>query len=195
MVPSVGDPRAYKRTRVHREREMTRSKTRARLVRTAGSLLAAASLAGAWAQTTDPGAPPGNPAPQPAPPAPPAAAPAQGEQPSGPLQEIVVTATRHEEAISKVPESVSAFTQEQMDQRGVKDIVDVVRFTPGVTVDATGTGNNQISIRGISSSGGSGTTGIYIDDTPIQIHSLGFDSDDTLPKIFDLDRVEVLRGP
>jgi iron complex outermembrane receptor protein len=94
-----------------------------------------------------------------------------------------------------VPVSVSAFSQETMDQKGIKDFTDVARFTPGVTIDSTGTGTNAIAIRGISSSGGSGTTGIYIDDTPIQIHSLGFNSDDALPKTFDLDRVEVLRGP
>ena len=109
------------------------------------------------------------------------------------LKEIVVTATRHEESLSKVPVSVSAFTQEDMDQKGMKDFTDIVRFTPGVSIDQTGT--NAISIRGISSSGGAGTTGIYIDDTPIQMRSLGFNPDDTLPKTFDLDRVEVLRGP
>jgi len=114
---------------------------------------------------------------------------------SGPpeIAEITVTATRHEESISRVPISISAFTQETMDQKGVKDISDLVRFTPGVSIDQTGT--NAISIRGISSSGGAGTTGIYIDDTPIQMRSLGFNPDDTLPKTFDLDRVEVLRGP
>ncbi|MBV9696821.1 MAG: TonB-dependent receptor, partial [Gammaproteobacteria bacterium] len=47
----------------------------------------------------------------------------------------------------------------------------------------------------ISSSGGAGTTGIYIDDTPIQMRSVGFNPDDTLPKTFDLQRVEILRGP
>jgi len=112
---------------------------------------------------------------------------------SGALKEIVVTATRHEESLSKVPVSVSAYTQEDMDQKGMKDFTDIVRFTPGVSIDQTGT--NAISIRGISSSGGAGTTGIYIDDTPIQMRSLGFNPDDTLPKTFDLDRVEVLRGP
>jgi iron complex outermembrane recepter protein len=120
---------------------------------------------------------------------------AAATQPTGKTEEIVVTATRHEAALSKVPVSVSAFTQESMDEKGIKDFTDVARFTPGVTIDATGTGTNSISIRGISSSGGSGTTGIYIDDTPIQIHSLGFNADDTLPKVFDLERVEVLRGP
>ena len=109
------------------------------------------------------------------------------------LQEIVVTATRRSELLSKVPISVSAFTQESLDARGVKDFSDLVRFTPGVTLDANGT--NNISIRGISSSAGSGTTAIYIDDTPIQMRALSFYSNDTLPKTFDLERVEVLRGP
>jgi iron complex outermembrane recepter protein len=114
------------------------------------------------------------------------------EQPAG-LQEVVVTATRHEEPLSKVPISVTAMTQEQMDMNGIKDFQDLVRFTPGVSIDASGT--NSISIRGISSSAGADTTGIYIDDTPIQMRSVGFNPDDTLPKAFDLDRVEVLRGP
>ena len=115
------------------------------------------------------------------------------EPASGGLEEIVVTATRREESLSKVPISISAYTQETMDNKGIKDFADIVRFTPGVTIDAGLT--NSISIRGISSSGGAGTTGIYIDDTPIQIRALGFNPDDTLPKTFDLDRVEVLRGP
>ncbi len=109
------------------------------------------------------------------------------------LEEILVTATRHEEGISKVPVSVTAFGQEAMDLKGIKDIQDVVRFTPGIAIDNTGT--NTVAIRGISSSGGAGTTGIYIDDTPIQIRSISFNSEDTLPKTFDLERVEVLRGP
>ncbi len=111
----------------------------------------------------------------------------------GQLQEIVVTSTRREESLSKVPISVTAMTQEDLDTKGIKDIVDVVRFTPGIAIDNSGT--NNISIRGISSTGGSGTTGIYIDDTPIQIRGLAFNPDDALPKSFDIDRVEVLRGP
>jgi outer membrane receptor protein involved in Fe transport len=113
--------------------------------------------------------------------------------PAGALEEIVVTATRREESISKVPISITALTQDALDQKGIRDFSDMVRFTPGVSIDQTGT--NAISIRGISSSGGAGTTGIYIDDTPIQMRALGFNPDDTLPKTFDLDRVEVLRGP
>ena len=122
-----------------------------------------------------------------------AADPAPPEEASGPLQEITVTATRHEESLSKVPISVTALTQEAMDIRGIKDFQEAARFTPGVNIDNSGT--NNIAIRGIASSGGSGTTGIYIDDTPIQIRALAFNPDDALPKAFDMDRIEVLRGP
>jgi outer membrane receptor protein involved in Fe transport len=112
---------------------------------------------------------------------------------TGGLEEIVVTATRREENISKVPISITALTQDDLDQKGIRDFTEMVRFTPGVSIDTSGT--NAISIRGISSSGGAGTTGIYIDDTPIQMRALGFNPDDALPKTFDMDRVEVLRGP
>ncbi len=112
---------------------------------------------------------------------------------ASPLEEVVVTATRREESLSKVAVSVTAITQEGLDLRGIKDIQDVARFTPGIKVDNTGT--NNISIRGIASSGGAGTTGIYIDDTPIQMRALAFNPDEALPKSFDIDRVEVLRGP
>jgi iron complex outermembrane receptor protein len=129
---------------------------------------------------------------------------ATADDPSGPpappahsagvqLEEILVTATRRTEPLSKVPLSVTAVSQDQMDQLGVKDIKDLVRYVPGVSIDNSGT--NAISIRGISSSGGAGTTGIYIDDTPIQMRAIGFNPDDTLPRTFDLQRVEVLRGP
>jgi outer membrane receptor protein involved in Fe transport len=118
------------------------------------------------------------------------------QQPSsepGGLQEITVTATRREESLSKVPISVTALTQESLDNRGIKDFSEVARFTPGVNFDNSGT--NNISIRGISGTGGAGTTGIYLDDTPIQMRALAFSPDETLPKSFDIERVEVLRGP
>jgi iron complex outermembrane receptor protein len=113
--------------------------------------------------------------------------------PTGGLQEVVVTATRREQSLSKVPISVTALTQQSLDERGIKDFSEVARFTPGVNFDTSGT--NNISIRGISGTGGAGTTGIYIDDTPIQMRALAFSPDEALPKSFDIDRVEVLRGP
>jgi iron complex outermembrane recepter protein len=119
--------------------------------------------------------------------------PTEEATPAAGLQEVVVTATRREQSLSKVPISVTALTQESLDDRGIKDFSEVARFTPGVNFDTSGT--NNISIRGISSTGGAGTTGIYIDDTPIQMRALAFNPDEALPKSFDIDRVEVLRGP
>jgi iron complex outermembrane receptor protein len=109
------------------------------------------------------------------------------------LEEVTVTATRQEESLNRVPISVSVETRDAMDIKGIKDFSDVVRFTPGVSFDNSET--NAIAVRGIASSGGSGTTGIYIDDVPIQMRALGFNPDDTLIKVFDLDRIEILRGP
>jgi iron complex outermembrane receptor protein len=109
------------------------------------------------------------------------------------LEEVTVTATRTEESLNRVPISVSVETRDAMDIKGIKDFSDIVRFTPGVSFDNSET--NAIAIRGIASSGGSGTTGIYIDDVPIQMRALGFNPDDTLIKVFDLDRIEILRGP
>ena len=112
------------------------------------------------------------------------------------IEEIVVTATRRAEPLSKVAISVSTFSAEQMDDRGVKDFDDLVRLSPGLNLTRqSATGASQISIRGISSDAGSGTTGVYIDDTPIQVRNLGFGAGNAFPGLFDVERVEVLRGP
>ena len=99
------------------------------------------------------------------------AAPAEETAAPEGMAEVTVTAQRREETLSKVPVSVTALTQADIDNKGIKDISDVARFTPGINVDNAGT--NNISIRGIASSGGAGTTGIYIDDTPIQMRASG----------------------
>lgn len=107
--------------------------------------------------------------------------------------DIVVTATRQSQSLSKVPLSVSVATAAILSTKNIRDVGDLARFTPGLTVDTGQT--NQISIRGIASAGGASTTGIYIDDVPIQVRSLGSETDVALVKVFDLDRIEVLRGP
>ena len=111
-------------------------------------------------------------------------------------QDIIVTATRSSQVVSRVPASIAAYSQERMDRQGVRQIDDITRLTPGVQFGRSGYGlTTNIAIRGISSGSGSATTGIYIDDTPIQVRSIGNSSGNAYPAIFDLDRVEILRGP
>ncbi|WP_170234941.1 TonB-dependent receptor [Croceicoccus sediminis] len=114
--------------------------------------------------------------------------------------EIVVTATRRTTPLSRTPLSVTAKGQEELDVQGVRSIADIASITPGVSFGqsaiAYGTGQTIISIRGVDSQSGIPTTGVYIDNTPIQTRvgvspSLG----NAYPQIFDLERVEVLRGP
>ncbi|MBS0384413.1 MAG: TonB-dependent receptor, partial [Proteobacteria bacterium] len=106
--------------------------------------------------------------------------------------EIIVTATRREQPLSNVAASDSAYTGAQMDLLGVKSAAELSRYTPGVGFDYL---THNLNIRGVGSTAGAGTTGIYIDDTPIQMRALDFNPNNTLPAVFDLARVEVLRGP
>src|SRR3954470_2935643 len=122
---------------------------------------------------------------------------------TGEISEVIVTATRREERLQDVPISVSAFSQDKIDSQGLRNIDDLTRLSPGITFQRNGNGssannndeNSDLSIRGIDSQAGTSTTGIYIDDTPIQSRHIGFGAVNTFPALFDLDRVEVLRGP
>jgi iron complex outermembrane receptor protein len=119
------------------------------------------------------------------------------------LSEVVVTATRREERLQDVPISVSAYSREKIDQQGLRSIDDLTRLSPGINFERSGNGssanyndeNSDICIRGVCSQAGTSTTGIYIDDTPIQSRHIGFGAVNAFPALFDLDRVEVLRGP
>lgn len=111
--------------------------------------------------------------------------------------DIVVTATRRQSALSDVPISLVAETQEALDQKGVKDISAIARTTPGLNFAPGANGGNSISIRGIASNIGASTTGVYIDNTPIQARQVGAGQSGgtVFPTVFDLERVEILRGP
>lgn len=122
-------------------------------------------------------------------------APVATDQPG----EIVVTAQRRNEIASKVPISIATYSQAQMDQQGIRKIDDISRLTPALNFTSTSgvNANNgtNISIRGIASEVGSATTAIYIDDTPIQVRNITYLGGNPYPRVFDLERVEVLRGP
>ncbi|WP_395673540.1 TonB-dependent receptor [Phenylobacterium sp.] len=120
------------------------------------------------------------------------------EDASAEVSELVVTATRQSVQLGRVPLSISAFTQEAMDRKGIRDIRDIALQTPGVDipVDTGRQAVQRIAIRGIESTAGAATAAVYIDDTPIQARNASINyAGSTIPFIFDLERVEVLRGP
>ena len=110
------------------------------------------------------------------------------------VDEIIVTATRSEARLDRVPLSITAMSQETLDRQGIRDIRDLASQTPGVDIP---TGRVQrVAIRGIDSTAGAATSAVYIDDTPIQARNAAINyAGSTVPYIFDLERVEVLRGP
>jgi outer membrane receptor protein involved in Fe transport len=117
-----------------------------------------------------------------------AAQEAAGEE----ADELIITATRQEMPLNRVPASITALPAAKMEQLGAKSFAELTRYTPGVAYDYL---TNNVTIRGIGSTAGAGTTGIYIDDAPIQMRALDFNPNNTLPYVYDLQRVEILRGP
>ena len=106
---------------------------------------------------------------------------------SGQVEEIVVTATRRSESLQDVPMSITALNAATLEQRAVKSFIDYASQVPSLAFGSTGDGSataRTISIRGVS---GDNTTGFYIDETPVP------DSID--PRVIDVERIEVLRGP
>lgn len=113
-------------------------------------------------------------------------------------EEIVVTADRQgERSVQDIPMSITAIDTQVLDRRGQSGLEDIVRATPGVSIQASGPGRNKIDIRGITSGTFDFTdaqdrslVSVYLDEVPI---SLAASNPDV--RVFDLERVEVIRGP
>jgi iron complex outermembrane receptor protein len=120
----------------------------------------------------------------------------------GQLEEIIVTATKQAagQDVSKVPISITAFDGQTIDTIGAKDLSALTAITPGVVLTNTqtfGLSITNIQIRGIASRTSEPTTGMYIGDTPFTTigNNTNIGGSVATPVVFDLDRVEVLRGP
>ena len=123
-------------------------------------------------------------------------APVAAEPASNDLGDIIVTAEKRSENIERVPLSIVAYGGAALAEAGVQDFSSLAARIPGVSLISAGPGRSSYSIRGIASVGGNApTTGFYVDETPI-LPSGGDGATATIdPDLFDLARVEVLRGP
>jgi iron complex outermembrane recepter protein len=114
------------------------------------------------------------------------------------LEEIVVTATRQTDTLNKVPLSITALTNESLEQQGINTVQDVARVVPELTIRYTDNNALNPQIRGIVSTAGAPTTGVYLDDTALQKRAgagSAVGNGTPFPALFDLERIEVLRGP
>jgi iron complex outermembrane receptor protein len=120
----------------------------------------------------------------------------QTAAPPGQLEEIVVTSQKRTENLRAVPQSISVITGTQLQAMHVDDYADLARTVPGLSfTNSGGPGLSNLEIRGISSTIGTPTVSIYLDDTPISIRNNSFYAGQPEPLLFDLAQSEVLRGP
>jgi iron complex outermembrane recepter protein len=110
----------------------------------------------------------------------------------GDLGEIIVTATKRDESLQNVPIAITALTSEALQNLGAVNFEDFARTVPGLDMANLGAGQNRVTIRGISTFSGVSVIGVYLDDSPIA-SPVNY----TQPSLslYDLERIEVLRGP
>ncbi len=119
------------------------------------------------------------------------------EQVEGDTDVIIVTATKRDSTIQDVPFSINAQTQEDIQKSGAGNLEDLSRNVAGLSVQNLGPGQSQVSVRGVSAGqvvrdqpGVKEQVGVYLDESVISLSLFTPDLD-----LFDLNRVETLRGP
>ena len=114
------------------------------------------------------------------------------------LEEVVVTAQKRRERLIDTPQSVSVLSSDDLTRLGATQFRDFANSVPGLSFTTNGAGFTQLSLRGVTTGFDIGSTvGLYIDEVPYGSSS-GFVNGGQLALdvgLFDLDRIEVLRGP
>jgi iron complex outermembrane recepter protein len=113
------------------------------------------------------------------------------------LEDIIVTAEKRASTVQDTPISMTAVSGEELQKAGITDLSGVVREVPGISMRTAGPGQTEIEMRGLSSSGGAApTVGFYLNDYPLTPPAAALVGKVVIdPDLFDLNRVEVLRGP
>lgn len=116
---------------------------------------------------------------------------------SASLEEVVVTARKRTESMFDIPISITVVSEQFIENLGAQDFTDLVPSVPSLNAYSNGPGRTRLYIRGIANGAGNDndtqngeTVSIYLDEIPISLGAMN-------PELglFDLERVEVLRGP
>jgi outer membrane receptor protein involved in Fe transport len=116
---------------------------------------------------------------------------------SGGLAEITVTAERFISTIQNTPISISALSGDQLAAAGLTRIQDIAHEIPGLSMRTAGPGITEYEARGLASNGGAApTVGFYLDEIPLSPPAVSQSGKVVIdPDLYDVERVEVLRGP
>ena len=128
---------------------------------------------------------------------PPGLALAQQQGGANAVEEVIVTATKRDATIQDIPFSINAQTEKDIQRSGAVTLEDLSRNVAGLTIQNLGPGQSQVSVRGVSAGqvvrdqpGVKEQVGVYLDESVISLSLFTPDID-----LFDLNRVETLRGP
>jgi iron complex outermembrane recepter protein len=121
----------------------------------------------------------------------------QSRSDTGQLEQIVVTAEKRETTVETTPISLTAVSGADILNRGITDLASLMQSVPGVSIRTSGPGMTEFEMRGIASNGGnSPTVGFYFDETSLTAPAATNEGKIVIsPDLYDLNRVEVLRGP
>jgi outer membrane receptor protein involved in Fe transport len=113
------------------------------------------------------------------------------------LEEVTVTAERFVSTIQNTPISISALSGDQLTAAGLTRIEDIAHEVPGLSMRSAGPGFTEYEARGLASNGGAApTVGFYLDEIPLSPPALSQSGKVVIdPNLYDIERVEVLRGP
>ncbi len=113
------------------------------------------------------------------------------------LEEIVVTAEKRESTVQATAISLTALSAGDLLQQNIATPEDLVGKVPGISLRTSGPGQTEYEARGLSAGGGAAATvGFYLDETPISASAIALNGRTVIDAdLFDLNNVEVLRGP
>jgi iron complex outermembrane receptor protein len=124
-----------------------------------------------------------------------AAQPSPGASPASKVEEITVTSQKRRENVRKVPLSVTVLSGAQLRAAHIQNFADLTRSVPNLSFSSqAGEGLSNLEIRGISSSAGTATVALYLDDVSLTTRNLPTEGASE-PRFLDISRLEVLRGP
>ena len=105
------------------------------------------------------------------------------------LDTVLVTAQKKTELLQKIPLAVSSFNSKQVNAYRIWNIKDISGVIPNVYSADPGDGRDVTAIRGIATTSYDPSTAVYIDGVN------QFNLDTYIPNLFDVERIEILRGP